>query len=385
MNPQPSFVRRLFRDSRGANLIEYLVLVGVVALLALGGWRVFGSAIRGKLFGEGEAVASLQAGGPAAGLPGVTRGPDGRLHLPVLNPKCFAAGTPVQTADGERPIEAVKEGDLVWSRDEITGAVQLEPVLKKFETPAQVVIDLVATRGATREHLRVTPGHRFWREGMGWRAAESLAPGDELRSSDGTVAALDAATSLGERTTVYNFEVQDFHTYFVGHAGLWVHNGGPGDCPGATGGGPSPEEVRAGAQAELEKGVPIINGERAKLPGRDREGWDPEARVLKFEEGTPAAKLAPNGVQYDTQGNPDFRPYQLDEVQIDNFTSDRDKNFAAARDAMRKKLNDPNWQKPDGYTWHEERDMKTMRLVPTAIHSKAPHTGGIAVAQEAGK
>jgi hypothetical protein len=26
------------------------------------------------------------------------------------------------------------------------------------------------------------------------------------------------------RTTVYNIEVEDFHTYFVGELGLWVHN-----------------------------------------------------------------------------------------------------------------------------------------------------------------
>ena len=26
------------------------------------------------------------------------------------------------------------------------------------------------------------------------------------------------------RTTVYNFEVEDFHTYYVGPNGVWVHN-----------------------------------------------------------------------------------------------------------------------------------------------------------------
>ena len=25
-------------------------------------------------------------------------------------------------------------------------------------------------------------------------------------------------------TTVYNLEVEDFHTYYVGKAGVWVHN-----------------------------------------------------------------------------------------------------------------------------------------------------------------
>ncbi|MGL4465786.1 MAG: Hint domain-containing protein, partial [Planctomycetia bacterium] len=29
---------------------------------------------------------------------------------------CFAAGTPVHTADGLRPIESIQPGDLVWTR-----------------------------------------------------------------------------------------------------------------------------------------------------------------------------------------------------------------------------------------------------------------------------
>ncbi len=29
-------------------------------------------------------------------------------------------------------------------------------------------------------------------------------------------------------TTVYNFQVEDYHTYFVGECGVWVHNVGCG-------------------------------------------------------------------------------------------------------------------------------------------------------------
>lgn len=38
---------------------------------------------------------------------------------------CFAAGTLVHTENGLRPIEEVKKGDLVWSRDEATGEIAL--------------------------------------------------------------------------------------------------------------------------------------------------------------------------------------------------------------------------------------------------------------------
>jgi hypothetical protein len=34
----------------------------------------------------------------------------------------------------------------------------------------------------------------------------------------------------GETFSTYNFEVEDFHTYFVGQSGLWVHNEGKSKC-----------------------------------------------------------------------------------------------------------------------------------------------------------
>ncbi|EGE24746.1 hypothetical protein EA1_07012, partial [Moraxella catarrhalis O35E] len=33
-------------------------------------------------------------------------------------------------------------------------------------------------------------------------------------------------TKLTHTDTVYNFEVQDFHTYHIGEYGVWVHNAG---------------------------------------------------------------------------------------------------------------------------------------------------------------
>lgn len=39
-------LRTLFADRRGANLVEYIILVGVVALLALAAFRFFGKSVR---------------------------------------------------------------------------------------------------------------------------------------------------------------------------------------------------------------------------------------------------------------------------------------------------------------------------------------------------
>jgi RHS repeat-associated protein len=139
---------------------------------------------------------------------------------------CFAAGTHVDTAAGKRPIEEVVPGDLVWSRDDVTGEVALRRVDRRFATPQQEVLRLVLTdaNGASEE-LHVTPDHPFWVEGQGWVAARNLQLGQELLSSRGSAALrVTGQTWLQDRETVYNLEVSGAHTYFVGDSGAWVHN-----------------------------------------------------------------------------------------------------------------------------------------------------------------
>jgi len=54
-------LNKLVRDQRGATLIEYVLLVGVVALLAIGGFRLFGGSISKKI---------SQQAGTVDGIPG---------------------------------------------------------------------------------------------------------------------------------------------------------------------------------------------------------------------------------------------------------------------------------------------------------------------------
>lgn len=146
----------------------------------------------------------------------------GTLH------NCFAAGTLVQTAEGARPIDELRAGDLVWGRDEATGALVWAPVVRTFETPHQALLS-VELRGEGRaETLRVTPDHPIWVAERGWTEAKRLEPGDALVSLGGAWLRVGPGTwsvsSALERTTVYNIEVAGVHTYFVGELGAWVHN-----------------------------------------------------------------------------------------------------------------------------------------------------------------
>lgn len=52
-------VERLIRDQRGANLVEYIILVGVVALLALGAFKSFGGELKTKIGNQATTVQGI--------------------------------------------------------------------------------------------------------------------------------------------------------------------------------------------------------------------------------------------------------------------------------------------------------------------------------------
>jgi RHS repeat-associated protein len=141
---------------------------------------------------------------------------------------CFVAGTPVLTADGLKPIEEVAEGDWVWARSDKTGDEGWKRVLRTTVSPDKAVLKvrLRSSQGA-EEEIRATPEHPFWVEGKGWTEAGELTAGDRVPSARGGWLQVEELTPETATQTVYNFEVDDFHTYFVGHQGAWVHNNDP--------------------------------------------------------------------------------------------------------------------------------------------------------------
>lgn len=53
--------------------------------------------------------------------------------------------------------------------------------------------------------------------------------GDSVTTFDGSNLVIEQITVVPGRTTVYNFEVEDFHTYYVSNIKVLVHNNGA--CP----------------------------------------------------------------------------------------------------------------------------------------------------------
>lgn len=76
------------------------------------------------------------------------------------------------------------------------------------------------------EEIVTTVDHPFYVNNRGFVNAGELKVGDELLDSSGNVLLLESfeIELTDEPTTVYNFQVEDFHTYYAGGLGVLVHN-----------------------------------------------------------------------------------------------------------------------------------------------------------------
>ncbi|MCM1161706.1 MAG: polymorphic toxin-type HINT domain-containing protein [Roseburia sp.] len=135
---------------------------------------------------------------------------------------CFVAGTQVKTEAGRKAIEAIEAGDLVYAKDTESGEEGYKEVVRVFKKETKELLHLWI--GDTE--IDTTPNHPFWIEGYGFREAGELQEGDKVLNADGevlTVARVELEI-LEEPVRVYNFEVADWHTYYVSDEEVLVHN-----------------------------------------------------------------------------------------------------------------------------------------------------------------
>jgi hypothetical protein len=156
---------------------------------------------------------------------------------------CFTGDTLIGMADGsQKSIADVLVGDVVKSYDVDRCVFVDKLVVEKFAHEVTNYLDI--------DGLHVTPEHIVWSvTAAAWAAAGSLRIGDELMLDTGETKRITSIGFIAEPVTVYNFEVEEVHTYFAG--GVLVHNaksnnmwtGGPlngdgftvvGDAPGGT-------------------------------------------------------------------------------------------------------------------------------------------------------
>ncbi len=175
---------------------------------------------------------------------------------------CFPAGTPILTPDGSKPIEQLRAGDLVLSRDEhdVNGPVAAKVIEETFVRQGEI---LELSIGG--QIIQITPEHPVYVADKGWTPAGEVQPGDllsilsfprnieagnqaaveltahetgfdashDVQTSTATLESgewleVESIESTGRFDTVYNFRVADWHTYFVGDSSwgfsAWAHN-----------------------------------------------------------------------------------------------------------------------------------------------------------------
>ena len=166
--------------------------------------------LRGGIFGGLNAYSMHQRQNPRQEIKGCT------------DNSCFIAGTLVKTTDGDIPIEEIEEGDLVWAWDEETGEVSLKRVVETYVNESYELIHVFVDG----EEIITTPTHPFYCPIKGWTDAAQLRAGDILVLVNGEYVVVEKVQHelLESPVKVYNFHVEDYHTYYIACKGILVHN-----------------------------------------------------------------------------------------------------------------------------------------------------------------
>jgi intein/homing endonuclease len=135
---------------------------------------------------------------------------------------CFTGNTLVLTKDGYKRIDEVQQGELVFSKNVETGNTEFKKVAQVYIKDAYTFVNLTVGN----EIIRTTPVHLFYTVDGEWKEAVALKVGDRIVDSDGSYKEISTREIqyLEEPERIFNLNVEDYHTYFVGSNGLLVHN-----------------------------------------------------------------------------------------------------------------------------------------------------------------
>ncbi|MCM1006333.1 MAG: HINT domain-containing protein [Ruminococcus flavefaciens] len=116
----------------------------------------------------------------------------------------------------------MKAGDCVLSTDPDTMTTEYKPVRETYIRKVNRLVYLIISG----EEIITTIDHPFYVKGRGFIEAGNLLVGDKLVSAIGEDLLIENYNIelIEEHASVYNFQVEDFHTYHVGENGVLVHN-----------------------------------------------------------------------------------------------------------------------------------------------------------------
>ena len=202
------------------------------------------------------------------------------------NPACFIAGTLVLAKEGKKAIENIVPGDEVLAYDESTGDMQYKKVARVFRNTTDKWYHLTVDG----EEIVCTPLHPFYVVGVGFKHAKDLRLTDLLLTSQGNCAKIQSIVveKLSTPEVTYNFEVEDFHTYYVGN-GICVHN----ECVSGDTKYFSEHESRNSAfrAAKRDAGIPMCEQPTKVIQSVDKFGRPLTGRTYIFGKGQNAVQI----------------------------------------------------------------------------------------------
>ena len=137
---------------------------------------------------------------------------------------CFVAGTYVLALDGFKRIEDIVAGDKIMAADPETFEIAEKTVLETYVRQVDKLVHITING----EEIITTDNHPFYVQGRGFIGAGSLLVGDKLISVNGEDLLIENYNIevVEELVQVYNFQVEDCHTYHVGNNTILVYNAG---------------------------------------------------------------------------------------------------------------------------------------------------------------
>ncbi|WXR62839.1 polymorphic toxin-type HINT domain-containing protein [Peptostreptococcaceae bacterium AGR-M142] len=135
---------------------------------------------------------------------------------------CFTQGTKVLTDDGLKNIEDIKVNDLVFAKDVENNKKDYKIVKELYQNKVDTILKL----NIDGQIINTTLNHPFYKKDIGFVEASKLEVNDVLlNSNDEEVKVLaKEEISFDEGIVVYNLNVEDYHTYYVGSNNVLVHN-----------------------------------------------------------------------------------------------------------------------------------------------------------------
>ena len=149
------------------------------------------------------------------------------------------------------------------------------------------------------EEIITTDNHPFYVQGRGFINAGNLLVGDKLISVNGEDLFVEKhrVEEFDEPVDVYNFQVEDYHTYFVGDCAVWVHNNNKA-CP--------VPEPRKSEKHKTADGEPLTYKSNSKhTPGQDGNcsdaGIEPRNSFELFEDSIASTEKTGHRYAYEKE------------------------------------------------------------------------------------